>query len=249
MLTSTPVNASLIRQAAANVQHRPVSLVAAIGVLAGSLWISHVGLVAALGKGELAGVMTLLLVCFSTLQWMSMGRARAARAAGARSQAALTAGNAALLFALESTLNTIGVVQLAAKAGSDWGAGLALVYAIAIAAGIAWFNLTVKFAACEPLEASRATPAIDVEPNDQDWPPPAARDDVTNVVPFALRDRSREEAQTLQAIYQLEMERPRIAEIEAMAARKDERGRWKPAAPAKAAKPAARQRKRKAIAA
>jgi len=246
MITATPVNASLKSAvpAAGLIQPgRPVSLVAAIGVLGASLWISHVGLVAVFQAGQLAGVMTALLVCLSTLQWMSMGRARAARAAGARSQARLTVGNAALLFVLESTLNTIGVVMLAAETGSDWGSGAALLFAIAIAAGVAWLNLTVKFAACEPLETKPATPAIEIEHES----PPAARVDAPatdNVVPFALRDRDHEEKKTLLAIYQMDMERPRQAELEAMANRRDENGRWKPAA-AKPATPA-RQSKRKA---
>lgn len=186
MLTSTPVNASLKPAAPAAgplPAGRPVSLIAAIGVLAGSLYISHVGLAGVFGAGELAGVMTLLLVCFSTLQWMSMGRARAARLAGADSQARLTIANAALLFVLEAVLNTMGVVQLAAKAGADWGAGAALMFAIAIAAGIAWFNLTVKFAACEALQPTPASPRAEAEID----PSPGAR--APNVYDLTQRQR------------------------------------------------------------
>lgn len=176
MITATTVNKPEIHTAPKAGRTGGIdALVASFGILGSSLWISHTGLVGVFKAGELAGVMTLLLVCLSYLQWKTMGRARATRQAeGSDSaRAIMVAAQAAFLFVVETVLNTIGVVILAARANADWGSGFMLAFAIAIAAGIAWLNLTVKFVSCERLE-TRAAPAITVTVDHE--PPPAARE-------------------------------------------------------------------------
>lgn len=183
MITATTLNKSEIRGSRGGLD----AVAAALGILLGSLWISHTGLVGVFKAGELAGVMTMILISLSYLQWKTMGRARAARLTEGRNsaRARMVAAQAAFLFVLESTLNTIGVVILAKEAGADWGSGPALMFAIGIAAGIAWLNLTVKFVSCEPLVSAEPRAVIL-----EDEPPPAAR--VPNVYDLDDVRRARE---------------------------------------------------------
>lgn len=220
MHTATTVNKSQI-----SMPGRPLSLMAAIGVLGVSLYVSHLGLVRVFHAGELAGVLTALLIFLSILQWVSMGRARSLRAAGDTTRAGMVALQALFLGAVEATLNWNGVMQLAAAGGADWSSlGMQILVAV-FAIGGAYLNLTVKFASCEPIEGGMS---IELEHE----PPPARRFDAGNVHDLeAMRARiENDRPHELAGVRSImkEVAQRRAAEWANMQARKDPAtGKWR----------------------
>lgn len=155
MYSSTTINKPFTSTVA---EARPVSHLAAITLLATSIYAVHSGAEAALHDAPgLVTATTAAMVGFEWLQWTALGRMTTLDDARHHTRANVLKLQCAGIAALQVLLYTIAVVSYAAKSGADWAHGWPLAGSVAIASLYAFLNFVAKWTSCDTVEASATT--------------------------------------------------------------------------------------------
>lgn len=207
MLNTNTLNNSFL----ASVQRaRPVSHLAAVTLLATSIYAVHEG-AASILPGGLVVATTAAMVGMEWLQWTGLGRISKLDDAGEFTRSSVLKLQCAGIAALQVILYTLAVVAFARAGGADWSQGWALFGSVAIASLYAGLNFVAKWTSCDPVgEAKAATSGptggqrvhdVLFQPAAPSLPAPAAdlEDDETNIVRFVNRMGSVEKMEAAQA--------------------------------------------------
>lgn len=136
---------------------RPVSHLAAVTLLATSIYAVHEGAASILPAGLVLAT-TAAMVGMEWLQWTGLGRISKLDDAGEHGRSAVLKLQCAGIAALQVILYTLAVVNFARAGGADWSQGWALFGSVAIAGLYAGLNFVAKWTSCDPVEAApRAT--------------------------------------------------------------------------------------------
>lgn len=195
MLNTNTLNNSFL----ASVQRaRPVSHLAAVTLLATSIYAVHEG-AASILPGGLVVATTAAMVGMEWLQWTGLGRISKLDDAGEHTRSSVLKLQCAGIAALQVILYTLAVVAFARAGGADWSQGWALFGSVAIASLYAGLNFVAKWTSCDPVgevKAATSGPTGGQRVHDvlfstpaPSLPAPAAEveDDETNIVRFMDR--------------------------------------------------------------